>query len=99
MRQIMIAAVSIVVGFASRLAAEPPRHMEKPGGFSWVPPMGWKLSDPAKETDAAMKTILAAKPWTPPQRKWLERIGKQLETETEEWEKINTAIAKVLRFA
>jgi type I restriction enzyme R subunit len=31
---------------------------------------------------AAMKTILAARPWTPPQRKWLERIGKQLETET-----------------
>jgi type I restriction enzyme R subunit len=31
---------------------------------------------------AAMKTILASRPWTPPQRKWLERIGKQLETET-----------------
>lgn len=31
---------------------------------------------------AAMKTILAARAWTPPQRKWLERIGKQLETET-----------------
>ncbi len=31
---------------------------------------------------AAMKTVLAARPWTPPQRKWLERIGKQLETET-----------------
>lgn len=30
----------------------------------------------------AMKTILAARPWTSPQRKWLERIGKQLENET-----------------
>ncbi|MDB5308640.1 MAG: Type site-specific deoxyribonuclease [Gemmataceae bacterium] len=31
---------------------------------------------------AAMKTVLASRPWTPPQRKWLEKIGKQLETET-----------------
>lgn len=31
---------------------------------------------------AAMKTILASRPWTPPQRKWLEKIGKQLENET-----------------
>ena len=29
----------------------------------------------------AMKQILASQPWTPPQRKWLERIGKQLEKE------------------
>ena len=30
----------------------------------------------------AMQKILASRSWTPPQRKWLERIGKQLEVET-----------------
>lgn len=30
----------------------------------------------------AMKKILAGRPWTLPQRKWLDRIGKQLEVET-----------------
>ena len=30
----------------------------------------------------AMQKILSSRPWTPPQRKWLERIGKQLEVET-----------------
>ena len=30
----------------------------------------------------AIQQILASRPWTPPQRKWLERIGKQLEVET-----------------
>ncbi len=29
----------------------------------------------------AMQKILASRPWTPPQRRWLERIGKQLEVE------------------
>ena len=28
-----------------------------------------------------MKEIMASRPWTDPQRKWLERIGKQLEQE------------------
>jgi type I restriction enzyme R subunit len=28
-----------------------------------------------------MKQILTSRPWTVPQRKWLERIGKQLEAE------------------
>ena len=28
-----------------------------------------------------MQTILASRPWTEPQRRWLERIGKQLEQE------------------
>lgn len=38
---------------------------------------------PYKERVAsAMKKVLAARPWTDPQRKWLTRIGKQLETET-----------------
>jgi type I restriction enzyme R subunit len=30
----------------------------------------------------AMQKILSSRPWNPPQRKWLERIGKQLEVET-----------------
>lgn len=30
----------------------------------------------------AMQQILASRPWTAPQRRWLERIGKQLEKET-----------------
>ena len=29
-----------------------------------------------------MKKILASRNWKPPQRKWLERIGKQLKQET-----------------
>ena len=29
-----------------------------------------------------MQKILASRAWTEPQRKWLERIGKQLEQET-----------------
>lgn len=32
--------------------------------------------------DRAMKKILASRNWKPPQRKWLERIGKQLKQET-----------------
>ncbi|MFO0802646.1 MAG: type I restriction-modification system endonuclease [Gemmataceae bacterium] len=45
--------------------------------------MTGEMLRPYKErVAAAMKTILAARPWTPPQRKWLERIGKQLESET-----------------
>ena len=30
----------------------------------------------------AVHKILESRPWTPPQRRWLERIGKQLEVET-----------------
>ena len=38
---------------------------------------------PYKERVAkAMHKILASRAWTAPQRKWLERIGKQLEVET-----------------
>jgi type I restriction enzyme R subunit len=32
--------------------------------------------------DKAMKKIIASQNWTPPQRQWLERIGKQLKVET-----------------
>ncbi|WP_417749788.1 type I restriction-modification system endonuclease [Rosistilla oblonga] len=34
-----------------------------------------------KRVQAAMQKILASRGWTEPQRKWLERIGKQLEQE------------------
>lgn len=34
-----------------------------------------------ERVQAAMKQIMESQPWTPPQRKWLERIGKQLEQE------------------
>jgi type I restriction enzyme R subunit len=38
---------------------------------------------PYKERVAkALHKILSSRPWSPPQRKWLERIGKQLEIET-----------------
>jgi type I restriction enzyme R subunit len=44
------------------------------------------LGDALKPYDervhAALKKLLASQPWTPPQRKWLERIGKQLTKET-----------------
>ncbi len=44
------------------------------------------LGDALKPYDervrGAMKKLLASQPWTPPQRKWLERIGKQLTQET-----------------
>ncbi|MDH5671160.1 MAG: type I restriction-modification system endonuclease [Myxococcales bacterium] len=44
------------------------------------------LGDPLRPYDervqVAMKKILASQPWTAPQRKWLERIGKQLTQET-----------------
>ena len=35
----------------------------------------------AERVQAAMKEIIASRPWTVPQRKWLERIGKQLKQE------------------
>jgi type I restriction enzyme R subunit len=38
---------------------------------------------PYKErVQKAMQQVLASRPWTQPQRRWLERIGKQLEVET-----------------
>jgi type I restriction enzyme R subunit len=35
-----------------------------------------------QRVDLAIAKILAFQPWTTPQRKWLERIGKQLKLET-----------------
>jgi type I restriction enzyme, R subunit len=34
-----------------------------------------------ERVDRSMKQILASRAWTPPQRKWLERIGKQIKVE------------------
>ncbi len=42
---------------------------------------GQPLTSHSERVQAAMQTILASRPWTDPQRKWLERIGKQLEQE------------------
>jgi len=35
-----------------------------------------------QRVDRAIAKILASRAWTPPQRKWLERIAKQLKVET-----------------
>lgn len=36
----------------------------------------------AQRVQQAVQKVLASQPWTPPQRKWLVRIGQQLEAET-----------------
>jgi len=36
----------------------------------------------SERVKAAMQQIMSSRSWTDPQRKWLERIGKQLEQET-----------------
>jgi type I restriction enzyme R subunit len=43
--------------------------------------LGQPLLAHSQRVQAAMQTVLASRPWTEPQRKWLERIGKQLEQE------------------
>ncbi len=43
--------------------------------------LGDALVPYGERVQRAMKKILVAQAWTPPQRKWLERIGKQLEKE------------------
>lgn len=43
--------------------------------------LGQPLVAHAQRVQAAMQKILASRSWTEPQRKWLERIGKQLEQE------------------
>jgi len=44
--------------------------------------LGQTLVPHAQRVQGAMQKILASRSWTEPQRKWLERIGKQLEQET-----------------
>jgi len=43
--------------------------------------LGQPLVPHSQRVQAAMHKILSSRPWTEPQRKWLERIGKQLEQE------------------
>lgn len=43
--------------------------------------LGQPLLAHRERVQSAMQTILASRSWTPPQRQWLERIGKQLEQE------------------
>ena len=50
-------------------------------GFIRQAAMGDPLVPYGERVQKAMKKILASQPWTAPQRKWLERIGKQLEQE------------------
>ncbi|NCG17886.1 MAG: hypothetical protein GWP91_02595, partial [Rhodobacterales bacterium] len=35
-----------------------------------------------QRVDRALKKVLASQRWNPPQRRWLDRIGKQLKVET-----------------
>jgi type I restriction enzyme R subunit len=51
-------------------------------GFIRQATLGDALVPYEERVDKAMKKILASQNWTPPQRQWLERIGKQLKVET-----------------
>jgi type I restriction enzyme, R subunit len=50
-------------------------------GFIRQAALGDALIPYSERVERAMKKILASQPWTAPQRKWLERIGKQLKAE------------------
>jgi type I restriction enzyme, R subunit len=50
-------------------------------GFIRQAALGDALIPYSERVDRALKKILAKQPWTAPQRKWLERIGKQLKVE------------------
>lgn len=51
-------------------------------GFIRQAALGDALISYEERVDKALKKILASRSWTLPQRKWLERIGKQLKIET-----------------
>ncbi|MCP4661721.1 MAG: type I restriction-modification system endonuclease, partial [bacterium] len=51
-------------------------------GFIRQQALGSALLPYAERVAAALRRILAGRSWTPPQRRWLERIGKQLRQET-----------------
>ncbi|BCL38676.1 hypothetical protein NSMS1_51230 [Nostoc sp. MS1] len=51
-------------------------------GFIRQAALGDALIPYSERCDRALKTILASQPWTVPQRRWLERIGKQIKAET-----------------
>jgi hypothetical protein len=88
MRMVLIAVLGIPLGQGPGLAVangQPARHLEKAGGYSFVPPKGWKMYDggsaafakTADETiDKQMKQIkqqLAAAPPGSPQAKALQQ--------------------------
>ncbi|BDI19042.1 hypothetical protein ANSO36C_48440 [Nostoc cf. commune SO-36] len=50
-------------------------------GFIRQAALGDALIAYSERVERAMKKILASQPWNTPQRKWLERIGKQLKAE------------------
>lgn len=50
-------------------------------GFIRQAALGDALVPYGDRVDRALKKILASQNWAPPQRKWLERIGKQLKVE------------------
>ncbi|MEZ4269793.1 MAG: type I restriction-modification system endonuclease [Myxococcota bacterium] len=50
-------------------------------GFIRQQALGSPLLPYDQRVDRAMQRVLALKPWTPPQRQWLDRIGKQLKAE------------------
>ncbi len=51
-------------------------------GFIRQAALGDPLVSYGERVDRAINKLLASQPWTVPQRKWLERIGKQLKVET-----------------
>ncbi|RLB84770.1 MAG: hypothetical protein DRH26_18905, partial [Deltaproteobacteria bacterium] len=51
-------------------------------GFIRQSVLGSPLKPYKERVKTSMGAILSSQPWTDPQRKWLERIGKQLEKET-----------------
>lgn len=51
-------------------------------GFIRQAALGDPLVSYSERVDQAINKILASQPWTMPQRKWLERIGRQLKVET-----------------
>jgi type I restriction enzyme R subunit len=50
-------------------------------GFIRQAALGDALLPYSERVERAMRKILASQAWTPPQRRWLERIGKQLKVE------------------
>lgn len=51
-------------------------------GFIRQQALGSPLVPYQQRVDRAIQTIMASQSWTTPQKKWLERIGKQLKVET-----------------
>ncbi|MDF1561939.1 MAG: type I restriction-modification system endonuclease [Deltaproteobacteria bacterium] len=51
-------------------------------GFIRQQAIGSPLVPYEQRVDRALQKIMAMQQWTPPQKKWLERIGKQLKVET-----------------